>query len=180
MLNAASVAGLNVLRLLNETTATAVAYGIYKTDLPEASPVHVAFVDVGHSATQVSIVAFKRSGLAVKSHAWDRDAGGRDLDELLFDHFVAEFKAKTKLDVSANAKAAFKLRAAVEKMKKVLSANAEAPISVESIHGEVDFRSSITRGACPRAVRVCIALSVGRSVCVVVRWGVMRPFKSNA
>ena len=63
---------------------------------------------------KVSIVAFKRSGLVVKAHAWDRNAGGRDLDELLFDHFVAEFKAKTKLDVASNAKAAFKLRAAVD------------------------------------------------------------------
>jgi heat shock protein 4 len=54
MLNASQIAGLNCLRLVNETTATAVAYGIFKTDLPEAEPVHVAFVDIGHAHTQVS------------------------------------------------------------------------------------------------------------------------------
>jgi heat shock protein 4 len=53
MLNAAQIAGLNCLRLVNETTATALAYGIFKTDLPENEPVHVAFVDVGHAHTQV-------------------------------------------------------------------------------------------------------------------------------
>lgn len=55
MLNAASIAGLNCLRLINENTATALAYGIYKTDLPDTEAVNVAFVDVGHSATQVRV-----------------------------------------------------------------------------------------------------------------------------
>jgi hypothetical protein len=162
MLNAASIAGVNCLRLINETTATALAYGIYKSDLPDTEPVHVAFVDVGHSATQVgggggvqlqvqlqgarpaaalagrmgldatagshascsstgaacsargggadgppplqsgsyrghsltrcvgpppgglqvSVVSLKRTGLAVRSHAWERNLGGRDFDEV--------------------------------------------------------------------------------------------------
>jgi heat shock protein 4 len=62
MLNAAQIAGLNCLRLINETTATALAYGIFKTDLPENDPVHVAFVDVGHGHTEVGGVLGGWSG----------------------------------------------------------------------------------------------------------------------
>ncbi|EFJ49538.1 heat shock protein Hsp70E [Volvox carteri f. nagariensis] len=145
MLNAAQIAGVNCLRLINETTATALAYGIYKTDLPEADPVHVVFVDVGHSHTQVSVVSLLRSKLVVKSHAWDRNLGGRDFDEVLFDHFAAEFKAKTKLDIRANKKASFKLRTAVEKVKKTLSANSEVPLNVECIFEDEDLRGMMTR-----------------------------------
>ncbi|KXZ55613.1 hypothetical protein GPECTOR_2g1163 [Gonium pectorale] len=145
MLNAAQIAGVNCLRLINETTATALAYGIYKTDLPENDPVHVVFVDVGHSHTQVSVVSLKRNQLVVRSHAWDRNLGGRDFDEVLFDHFVAEFKAKRKLDIRENKKASFKLRTAVEKVKKVLSANSESPVNVECIMEDEDLRGMMTR-----------------------------------
>mmetsp|Transcript_37740 Transcript_37740/g.84112 ORF Transcript_37740/g.84112 Transcript_37740/m.84112 type:complete len:814 (+) Transcript_37740:104-2545(+) len=145
MLNAASIAGLNCLRLINENTATALAYGIYKTDLPETDPVHVAFVDVGHSSTQVSIVALRKNGLQIKAHAWDRNLGGRDFDEVLFDHFCAEFKEKNKIDIRSNKKASFKLRQAVEKLKKTLSANPEAPINIECIMEDTDVRSHLNR-----------------------------------
>lgn len=144
-LNAAQIAGVNCLRLMNETTATALAYGIYKTDLPETDPVHVAFVDVGHASTQVSIVAFKKGQLQVKTHSWDRSLGGRDFDEVLFNYFSEEFKEKTKQDVMTNAKAAFKLRLQCEKLKKVLSANSEAPINVECLMNDMDLKSKITR-----------------------------------
>lgn len=71
-LDAAQIAGLNPLRLMHEPTATALAYGIYKTDLPEADPVHVAFVDVGHGSMQVTIVAFKKGQLKILAHTFDR------------------------------------------------------------------------------------------------------------
>ncbi|GLC40661.1 hypothetical protein PLESTB_000035600 [Pleodorina starrii] len=145
MLNAAQIAGVNCLRLINETTATALAYGIFKTDLPETDPVHVVFVDVGHSHTQVSVVSLLRNRLTVRSHAWDRNLGGRDFDEVLFDHFAAEFKAKTKMDIRQNKKGSFKLRMAVEKVKKMLSANSEAPLNVECIMEDEDLRGMMTR-----------------------------------
>ncbi|GIL79849.1 hypothetical protein Vretimale_12448 [Volvox reticuliferus] len=145
ILNAAQIAGVNCLRLINETTATALAYGIYKTDLPEVEPVHVVFVDVGHSHTQVSVVSLQRSKLVVRSHAWDRNLGGRDFDEVLFDHFAAEFKAKSKMDIRTNKKGSFKLRTAVEKVKKMLSANSEAPLNVECIMEDEDLRGMMTR-----------------------------------
>jgi heat shock 70kDa protein 4 len=162
MLAACHVADVKCLRLINETTAIALAYGIYKTDLPappagsaeaaaadaaaaSGADVKVAFVDVGHSATQVSIVSLRKTGLKVLSHAWDRCLGGRDLDELLYEHFRAEFKAKTKLDVEENPKSALRLRTACEKVKKVLSANAEAPLAIECLMEDTDIRGSITR-----------------------------------
>lgn len=68
---------------------------------------------------QVSVVSFKKGGLAVRCHAWDRNLGGRDIDELLFDHFCKEFQEKHKLDVKSNAKASFKLRLQCQRIKKV-------------------------------------------------------------
>ncbi|EIE18231.1 heat shock protein 70E [Coccomyxa subellipsoidea C-169] len=145
MLAAAKIAGVNCLRLINETTATALAYGIYKTDLPETDPINVVFIDAGHTAFQVSIVAFKKGQLRVLSHAWDRNLGGRDLDNVLFNHFANEFKEKYKLDVRTNPRSAFRLRLGCEKLKKILSSILEAPLNVECLMNDIDFRSSMTR-----------------------------------
>jgi heat shock protein 4 len=65
------------------------------------------------------VVSFKKGGLSVKCHAWDRDLGGRDIDELLFDHFCKEFQGRHKLDIKSNAKASFKLRQQCQRIKKV-------------------------------------------------------------
>ncbi|KAL0581470.1 adenyl-nucleotide exchange factor sse1 [Marasmius crinis-equi] len=146
VIDAASIAGLNVLRLINDTTAAALGYGITKSDLPEAdNPRHVAFIDVGHSSLSVSIVAFCKGQLTVKSTAYDRNMGGRDIDYALVRHFAEQFKAKYKIDVLSNPKATFRLTAGCERLKKVLSANAEAPINVESIMNDVDASSKLTR-----------------------------------
>ncbi|KAJ4490973.1 heat shock protein 70 family [Lentinula aciculospora] len=148
ILDAASVANLNVLRIINDTTAAALGYGITKSDLPDAeNPKHVAFVDVGHSSLSVAIVAFSKGQLVVKSTAYDRNLGGRDIDFALVRHFAAEFKEKYKIDVLSNPKATFRLVAATEKLKKVLSANAEAPLNVESIMNDIDASSKLTRDA---------------------------------
>ncbi|KAH9949083.1 heat shock protein 70 [Amylocystis lapponica] len=146
VLDAAQIAGLNVLRLINETTAVALGYGITKSDLPEAeNPRHVVFVDVGHSSTSVAVVAFSKGQLTVKSTAYDRHAGGRDIDYALVQHFAEEFKEKYKIDVLSSPKAMFRLAAGCDRVKKVLSANAEAPLNVESIMNDVDAASRLTR-----------------------------------
>ena len=146
MLDAASIAGLNTLRLINDSTAVALGYGITKTDLPEPeNPRYVVFVDVGHSSLTVSVVAFSKGQLTVKSTAYDRHLGGRDIDYALVQHFSHEFKAKYKIDVLSNPKATFRLAAGCEKLKKVLSANAEAPLNVESIMNDVDVSSKLSR-----------------------------------
>ncbi|KAK4482025.1 hypothetical protein RD792_012947 [Penstemon davidsonii] len=145
VLDAATIAGLHPLRLIHETTATALAYGIYKTDLPENEPINVAFVDVGHSSLQVCIAAFKKGQLKVLAHSFDRSLGGRDFDEALFQHFAAKFKEEYKIDVYQNARACLRLRAACEKLKKVLSANPEAPLNIECLMDEKDVRGFIKR-----------------------------------
>jgi heat shock protein 4 len=146
ILDAAAVAGLNPLRLINDSTAVALGYGITKSDLPEPeNPRHVVFVDVGHSSLQVSVVAFSKGQLAIRSAAYDRNIGGRDIDYALVQHFAEEFKTKYKIDVLSNPKATFRLAAGCEKLKKVLSANAEAPLNIESIMNDVDASSKLHR-----------------------------------
>ena len=145
VLDAATIAGLHPLRLIHETTATALAYGIYKTDLPENDPINVAFVDIGHSSMQVCVAAFKKGQLKILAHAFDRNLGGRDFDEVLFQHFAAKFKEEYKIDVYQNARACLRLRAACEKLKKVLSANPEAPLNIECLMDEKDVRGFVKR-----------------------------------
>ncbi|KAH9839052.1 HSP70-domain-containing protein [Rhodofomes roseus] len=146
LLDAAQIAGLNPLRLINDTTAVALGYGITKSDLPEPeNPRHVVFVDVGHSSTSCSVVAFSKGRLDVKATAYERNAGGRDIDHALVRHFAEEFKEKYKIDVLSSPKATFRLAAGCEKVKKVLSANAEAPLNVESIMNDIDATSRLTR-----------------------------------
>ncbi|CAN6326868.1 unnamed protein product [Urochloa humidicola] len=144
VLDAATIAGLRPLRLFHETTATALAYGIYKTDLSE-DQLNVAFVDVGHASMQVSIVGYKKGQLKMLAHAYDRSLGGRDFDEALFKHFAAKFKEEYKIDVYQNARACLRLRVACEKLKKVLSANPEAPLNIECLMDEKDVRGFIKR-----------------------------------
>ncbi|AQK93155.1 Heat shock protein 15 [Zea mays] len=145
VLDAATIAGLTPLQLFHETTATALAYGIYKTDLPEHDQLNVAFVDVGHASLQVSIVGYKKGQLKMLSHAYDRSLGGRDFDEALFKHFAAKFKEEYKIDVYQNARACLRLRVACEKLKKMLSANPEAPLNIECLMDEKDVRGFIKR-----------------------------------
>ena len=146
LLDAAQIANLNVLRVINDTTAIALGYGITKQDLPEAeNPRHVVFVDVGHSSLSVAVVAFWKGNLTVKSTAYDRHVGGRDIDFALVQHFAKEFKTKYNIDVLSSPKATFRLAAGCDRVKKVLSANAESPLNVESIMNDVDATSKITR-----------------------------------
>ncbi|XP_065865950.1 heat shock 70 kDa protein 15 [Euphorbia lathyris] len=145
VLDAAVIAGLHPLRLIHETTATALAYGIYKTDLPENDQLNVAFVDVGHASMQVCIVGYKKGQLKILAHSFDRSLGGRDFDEALFHHFAGKFKEQYKIDVYQNARACLRLRAACEKLKKVLSANPEAPLNIECLMEEKDVRGFIKR-----------------------------------
>lgn len=145
ILDAAEIASLNPLRLINDTTAAALGYGITKTDLPEEKPRHVVFCDIGHSSYSVAVVAFVKGQLSIKSTAFDRHFGGRNFDQVIVDHLAEEFKAKKNIDVYSNNKAIFRLRAAAEKLKKVLSANPQAPINIESIMNDIDVSAIVTR-----------------------------------
>merc|ERR1719502_2512845 len=145
MLDAAKIVGLNCLRLMNDTTAAALSYGIYKTDMPADKPTNVVFVDMGAIDTTCSVVSFVKGKLTVLSTACDRHLGGRDFDELLANHFAAEWKEKHKIDAHTNKKAWFRLMTAAEKTKKVLSSNPKAPISIESFMEDIDVKGMMER-----------------------------------
>ncbi len=147
ILDAAEIAGLKVLRLINETTATALGYGITKLDLPgpEEKPRRTAFIDIGHSNYTVSICEFRKGELKVISTAYDRHFGGRNFDKALVEHFRKEFKEKNKIDINENPKARVRVAAGVEKLKKILSANAGAPLNIESLMNDVDVRGFMKR-----------------------------------
>jgi heat shock protein 4 len=147
LLDAAEIAGIKLLRLINDTTAAALGYGITKTDLPaaEEKPRRVAFVDIGHSSYTCSIVEFKKGELTVKSTAWDRHFGGRNFDQALVDHLAKEFKLKYKIDIFTNPRAKARVFTQAEKTKKMLSANTQAPVSIESLMNDVDVSAMITR-----------------------------------
>ncbi|XP_073302675.1 heat shock 70 kDa protein 16 isoform X4 [Primulina huaijiensis] len=144
-LRAAEIAGLTSLRLIHDCTATALGYGIYKTDFQSNRTTNVVFIDVGHSDTQVAVVSFSPGVMKVLSHAFDDNLGGRDFDEILFRYFATQFREQDNIDVCANARASLRLRAACEKLKKVLSANPEAPLNIECLMEEKDVRGYITR-----------------------------------
>ncbi|KAF5472803.1 hypothetical protein F2P56_009487 [Juglans regia] len=144
-LDAAAIAGLKPLRLMHDCTATALGYGIYKTDFSDAGPTYVVFVDIGHCDTQVCIASFESGQMRIISHAFDKNLGGRDFDEVLFSYFAAQFKEQYDINVYSNAKASIRLRASCEKLKKVLSANAEAPLNIECLMDEKDVMGFIRR-----------------------------------
>ncbi|KAJ5578120.1 Hsp70 chaperone Hsp88 [Penicillium hispanicum] len=147
MIDAGDIAGLNVLRLVNDTTATALGYGITKLDLPgpEEKPRRVVFVDIGYSDYTATIVEFRKGELNVKATAYDRHFGGRDFDKALTEHFADEFKEKFKIDIRTHPKAWSRTLAAAEKLKKVLSANPQAPMSIESLMEDTDVRAMVKR-----------------------------------
>ncbi|EAS31382.2 hsp88-like protein [Coccidioides immitis RS] len=155
MLDAAQIAGLNCLRLINDTTAIALGYGITKLDLPapEEKPRRVAFVDIGHCNYSCAIVEFRKGELNVKSVAYDRHFGGRYFDKALVDHLAKEFKEKFKVDIRTNQKAMARTLAAAEKLKKILSANVSAPLSIECLMDDVDVKAFVKREEMEEMVR---------------------------
>uniref|UniRef100_A0A8C9VXL0 Heat shock protein 4b n=1 Tax=Scleropages formosus TaxID=113540 RepID=A0A8C9VXL0_SCLFO len=149
VVDAAQIAGLNCLRLMNETTAVALAYGIYKQDLPapEEKPRTVVFVDLGHSAYQVSACAFNKGKLKVLATAFDPHLGGKDFDEVLVNHFCDEFSKKYKLDVKSKPRALVRLYQECEKLKKLMSANSsDLPLNIECFMNDIDVSGKLNRG----------------------------------
>lgn len=146
LLDAVRIAGLNVLRLFNETTATALCYGIYKQDLPgpDTSPRNIVFVDCGYASLQVSVCAFHKGKLKMLASAADSQFGGRNIDIILAEHFCKEFKTRYNIDVHTNPRAYLRLLAEVEKLKKQMSANSttlhlniECFMDDKDVHGEM-------------------------------------------
>uniref|UniRef100_A0A8D2ZU01 Heat shock protein 4a n=1 Tax=Scophthalmus maximus TaxID=52904 RepID=A0A8D2ZU01_SCOMX len=149
VMDAAQIAGLNCLRLMNDTTAVTLAYGIYKQDLPapEEKPRNVVFVDVGHSGYQVSVCAFNKGKLKILASAFDSELGGKDLDDILVNHFYEEFGKKYKLDVKTRPRALVRLYQECEKLKKLMSANSsDLPLNIECFMNDIDVTGKLNRG----------------------------------
>merc|ERR1719160_2043903 len=143
--DAGVIAGLNVLRIINEPTAAAIAYGLDKKKGNSAGESNVLIFDLGGGTFDVSILSIEDGIFEVKSTAGDTHLGGEDFDNRLVDHFVAEFKRKHKKDLSGNKRAIRRLRTACERAKRTLSASAQASIEIDSLFEGDDFYTSITR-----------------------------------
>ncbi|KAF5180950.1 Chaperone protein dnak [Thalictrum thalictroides] len=142
--DAGVIAGLNVLRMINEPTAAAIAYGLDK----KASRVgeqHVLIFDLGGGTFDVSLLTIEEGIFEVKATAGDTHLGGEDFDNRLVNHFVAEFKRKHKKDISGNARALRRLRTACERAKRTLSSTTQTTIEIDSLYEGIDFYSTITR-----------------------------------
>ncbi|OJJ89448.1 molecular chaperone Hsp70 [Aspergillus glaucus CBS 516.65] len=136
------IAGLNVLRIINEPTAAAIAYGLDKKGEGERN---VLIFDLGGGTFDVSLLTIEEGIFEVKATAGDTHLGGEDFDNRLVNHFVNEFKRKHKKDLTTNARALRRLRTACERAKRTLSSAAQTSIEIDSLFEGVDFYTSITR-----------------------------------
>jgi L1 cell adhesion molecule like protein len=140
--DAGLIAGLNVLRIINEPTAAAIAYGLDKKGEGERN---VLIFDLGGGTFDVSLLTIEEGIFEVKATAGDTHLGGEDFDNRLVNHFVNEFKRKHKKDLTTNARALRRLRTACERAKRTLSSAAQTSIEIDSLFEGIDFYTSITR-----------------------------------
>jgi L1 cell adhesion molecule like protein len=140
--DAGVIAGLNVLRIINEPTAAAIAYGLDKKVSGERN---ILIFDLGGGTFDVSVLKIEEGIFEVKSTAGDTHLGGEDFDNRMVTHFVQEFKRKNNKDLSQNKRGLRRLRTACERAKRTLSSSSQASIEIDSLHEGVDFYSTITR-----------------------------------
>lgn len=140
--DAGTIAGLNVLRIINEPTAAAIAYGLDKKGQGEHN---VLIFDLGGGTFDVSLLSIDDGIFEVKATAGDTHLGGEDFDNRLVNHFAQEFKRKYKKDITGNQRALRRLRTACERAKRALSSSTQTPIEIDSLYEGIDFYTSITR-----------------------------------
>lgn len=140
--DAGTIAGLDVIRIINEPTAAAMAYGMGEKSKTEKN---ILVFDMGGGTFDVSLLNIDEGIFEVKATSGNTRLGGEDLDSRLVDHFVAEFKRKHKKDISSNPRALRRLRTACERAKRTLSSATQASIEVDSLHDGEDFYTTITR-----------------------------------
>lgn len=140
--DAGTIAGLNVLRIINEPTAAAIAYGM---DNKSSKERHVLIFDCGGGTHDVTLLSIEDGIFEVKATAGDSHLGGEDFDNKLVDHFTEEFKRKYKKDLTTNPRSVRRLRTACERLKRTLSSSTQGTIEIDSLYDGVDFASSLTR-----------------------------------
>ena len=136
------IAGLNVLRIINEPTAAAIAYGLDKKSGGEKN---VLIFDLGGGTFDVSVLTIEDGIFEVKATQGDTHLGGEDFDNRMVDHLMKEFKKKNKKDISGNKRAMRRLRTACERAKRTLSSSHQASIEIDSLFEGIDFYVSISR-----------------------------------
>jgi len=140
--DAGTIAGLNVLRVVNEPTAAALAYGLDKTDQKERQ---VIVYDLGGGTFDVSILTIEEGVFEVQSTAGDTHLGGEDFDNRVINYFAKKYNKEKNVDITKDAKTMGKLKREVEKAKRTLSAQKTAKIEIESFHKGEDFSETLTR-----------------------------------
>ena len=138
--DAGTIAGLNVLRIINEPTAAAIAYG-----LDQKQEQNILVFDLGGGTFDVSVLTIDGGVFEVIATNGDTHLGGEDFDQRVMQYFLDKFKRETKLDASKDARAVQKLRREVEQAKKVLSNLHKTHIEIESFHGGKDLKETLTR-----------------------------------
>ncbi|XP_057436389.1 heat shock cognate 70 kDa protein 2-like [Lotus japonicus] len=142
--DAGAIAGLNVMRIINEPSAAAIAYGVDMKACIRGRR-NVFIFDLGGGTLDVSLLTFEMEDIQVKTIAGDTHLGGEDFDNRMVDYFVKEFQRKNKMDIRGDPRALRRLRFACEKAKRTLSCNTLATIELDFLYQGIDFYSSITR-----------------------------------
>lgn len=140
--DAGKIAGLNVLRIINEPTAAAISYGLNNKKNEE---INVLIFDLGGGTFDVSVLSIDDGIFEVKATAGDTHLGGEDFDQRLMNYFVKEFHKKHGKDLSSSNRSIRRLRTACEKAKRSLSSSTRAHVEIDSLYEGIDFHSSITR-----------------------------------
>mmetsp|Transcript_38321 Transcript_38321/g.92424 ORF Transcript_38321/g.92424 Transcript_38321/m.92424 type:complete len:658 (+) Transcript_38321:114-2087(+) len=139
--DAGAISGLNVLRIINEPTAAAIAYGLDK----KGEEKNVLIFDLGGGTFDVSLLTIEEGIFEVKATAGDTHLGGEDFDNRMVDYFLQDFKRRHRKDMSQNQRSLRRLRTACERAKRTLSSSTQAHIEIDSLFDGIDFNSTITR-----------------------------------
>ncbi|XP_040366629.1 heat shock cognate 70 kDa protein isoform X1 [Rosa chinensis] len=142
--DAGIIAGMNVLRIINEPTAAAIAYGLDRKYTTVGGK-NVLIFDLGGGTFDVSLLKIEEGIFEVKATTGDTHLGGEDFDNTMVNYFVQEFKRKHEKDISKNPKALRRLRTSCERAKRILSSSTQTIIEIDSLYDGIDFSSTITR-----------------------------------
>ena len=156
--DAGAIAGLNVLRIINEPTAAAIAYGLDKCDGKERN---VLIFDLGGGTFDVSLLTIDDGIFEVRATAGDTHLGGEDFDTLLVEHCLTDIRRKFKEDIKDNTRSVRRLRTACERAKRTLSSSSTAQIEIDSLFDGNDYCTTITRARfenlCDSLFKKCMA-----------------------
>lgn len=145
ILDAGKIAGVNIVKLYNETSAIAMSYGIFRKAELDATPKNVAFVDVGHGSTSCFVASFTKDKAQILAQTQERCLGTRDMDWNMMEFLAKLFKDQNDINIMTNAKARLRLLDVLDKQRKVLSANSETSINVDCLAEGIDLSYNVTR-----------------------------------